>query len=147
MSLADDLGILDDGYDLTRPTTGEAGSVFPSDLILLARALQSNPYDAQKQSVKSSLQADNNDHTQNAYLAWMDILSKRLQQYTTTIAEDNYLLSKSTLTHRDRLAIKVRLGEKEILAEWLHTLATSGHRSLEATDGGAQTQPLKKKKG
>ena len=44
------------------------------------------------------------------------IISSRQSAYKTTIAEDAALLADSTVQGRQRLAIEVRLGEKEILA-------------------------------
>ena len=53
-------------------------------------------------------------------LALKEILLERLKAYKTTMAEDAALLSNDILPRRLRMAIEVRLGEKEILA---HALA------------------------
>ena len=44
------------------------------------------------------------------------IISSRQSAYKTTIAEDTALLGDATVQGRRRMAIEVRLGEKEILA-------------------------------
>ena len=44
------------------------------------------------------------------------IISSRQSAYKTTIAEDAALLEDATVQGRRRMAIEVRLGEKEILA-------------------------------
>lgn len=44
------------------------------------------------------------------------IISSRQSAYKTTIAEDAALLGEDTVQGRRRMAIEVRLGEKEILA-------------------------------
>lgn len=44
------------------------------------------------------------------------IISSRQSAYKTTIAEDTALLEDTTVQGRRRMAIEVRLGEKEILA-------------------------------
>ena len=44
------------------------------------------------------------------------IISSRQSAYKTTIAEDAALLGDATVQGRQRMAIEVRLGEKEILA-------------------------------
>ncbi len=44
------------------------------------------------------------------------IISSRQSAYKTTIAEDAALLGDATVQGRRRMAIEVRLGEKEILA-------------------------------
>lgn len=46
----------------------------------------------------------------------MNILQSRQNAYSTTIAQDTALLENSTVQGRHRMAIAVRLGEKEILA-------------------------------
>jgi hypothetical protein len=49
-------------------------------------------------------------------------LTSRLEQYTTTIDEDRGLLKDPSLPRRKRMAIEVRLGEKEILQQALSYL-------------------------
>lgn len=49
-------------------------------------------------------------------LVLMKIIVGRLKSYSTSIAEDVVLLRDSDLDGRHRMAIEVRLGEKEILA-------------------------------
>lgn len=44
------------------------------------------------------------------------IISSRQSAYKTTIAEDSAMLGDATVQGRRRMAIEVRLGEKEILA-------------------------------
>ena len=50
------------------------------------------------------------------------VLGNRQRDYSTTIAEDLELLESTTLQPRQSMAIQVRLGEKEILAETSHYL-------------------------
>lgn len=38
-------------------------------------------------------------------------------RYSTTIAEDEILLAQDSLTRRQRMAVRVRLGEKKLLQE------------------------------
>ena len=49
-------------------------------------------------------------------LVLKEIIVTRRSAYKTTIAEDYGLLNDTTLQRRHRMAIEVRLGEKEILA-------------------------------
>lgn len=49
-------------------------------------------------------------------LVLRSIIAKRNEAYRTTIAEDITLLQTGTITGRRRMAVEVRLGEKEILA-------------------------------
>jgi hypothetical protein len=51
--------------------------------------------------------------------ALKEVLHERFKAYKTTIAEDTVLLANDDLPGRLRMAIEVRLGEKEILANTL----------------------------
>lgn len=71
------------------------------------------------------------------------IFTRRREEYSTSIAEDAVLLQDSALQGRRRMAIEVRLGEKEILGlaleaveEKMRFLSTEG-LSLEAANGNA----------
>ncbi len=48
-----------------------------------------------------------------------EIFRKRLTQYSTTIDEDRALLTAGPKSRRHNMAILVRLGEKEVLQEYL----------------------------
>lgn len=53
-------------------------------------------------------------------LALKKIIIWHMNTYQTSLAEDTVLLQSSALTRRARMAIEIRLGEKEILAAALH---------------------------
>lgn len=53
-------------------------------------------------------------------LALKKIIIWHLNTYQTSLAEDTVLLKYSALQRRVRMAIEIRLGEKEILATALH---------------------------
>ena len=53
-------------------------------------------------------------------LALKKIIIWHMNTYQTSLAEDAVLLQSSTLKRRARMAIEIRLGEKEILAAALH---------------------------
>ena len=50
------------------------------------------------------------------------IILRQLDDYSTSIAEDAFLLQDSAVQGRRRIAIEVRLGEKEILASALQSV-------------------------
>jgi SET domain-containing protein 6 len=50
------------------------------------------------------------------------VLSEKLAAYPTSVEEDQTLLEKSDISHRHRMAIQVRLGEKALLEEALAML-------------------------
>ena len=54
-------------------------------------------------------------------------------QYSTTIADDEHLLEQSDLSRRQRMAIRVRLGEKKLLQEVFAFVHGSGTQGV--TDG------------
>ena len=71
------------------------------------------------------------------------ILSNRERDYSTTVTEDLKLLESTTLQPRRSMAIQVRLGEKEILAEMSHHL---GLRLATLTEkAGAKAQKKREK--
>ena len=70
---------------------------------------------AQEEAVRSpssKLPIQNSDF----YETLKAIVNKRQAEYTTTIAEDVVILRNSNLRNRHRMAVEVRLGEKELLA-------------------------------
>ena len=58
--------------------------------------------------------------------AVLDVLSKRIAEYETTIEDDERLLD-STLDVRRRMAIEVRIGEKRILKKARERFAARRH--------------------
>jgi hypothetical protein len=85
------------------------------------------------------------------------VLTERRNDYKTTIAEDVALLRDNALPKRHRMAIEVRLGEKEIIATALNSLqnyianeqsdkaATNGDQ-LSQRDADGKTDNSKKRK-
>ena len=57
-----------------------------------------------------------------AYDILKDVIIQRQKQYRTTVAEDLKLLEDIDLARRYRLAVEVRLGEKELLATALQVV-------------------------
>lgn len=72
--------------------------------------------DAVKAATKAGEPADEQPFNLDVALVLKKIITQRLNQYSTSIAEDTVLLRNSALQGRQRMAIEVRLGEKEILA-------------------------------
>ena len=63
---------------------------------------------------------------------------KKLQDaYETTIAEDEALLEGDSLTHRQRLAVVVRLGEKKVLRHNFNLARTKLRQLKEAEESAA----------
>lgn len=112
--LAEDWDVLEDGYDLQRLSHGEVFE-FPVALILVIHAFTMNrdTFNAVTRAGEIPNQMPVN---LDVGLVLMKIIVGRLKSYSTSIAEDVVLLRDSDLDGRHRMAIEVRLGEKEILA-------------------------------
>lgn len=111
LQLVQDWDLLEDGYDLRRQLHGEVFE-FPAALILVIHAFSKNPVTFNAASEIPNKTPLNRD----VALVLMKIIVRRLKSYSTSIAEDVEILRGSVLDGRRRMAIDVRLGEKEILA-------------------------------
>ena len=78
------------------------------------------------------------DDIANAVLT--QVLSEKVVTYPTSAEEDRALLQKSDISHRHRMAIQVRLGEKALLEEALAMLQA---RTTDSTNEHAE-RPTKK---
>ncbi|KAA8643251.1 hypothetical protein EYZ11_008502 [Aspergillus tanneri] len=129
LQFIEDLELLDDGYVIPRPSEGNSvANILPDELVLLLKALTFSPTQLKQQISKNKPPKASFGHAEAV------ILSKAIQllqaQYATTVAQDKELLAQlgqsetSSLleesTRRRKMAIQVRLGEKEIL----HILST-----------------------
>ena len=136
--------VLQDGYDLSRPKENEKFS-FESDLLLTMAALllDSGDYNravqAEEAPSKPPLQVQ-----MSLYLALKSVILKRKQSYRTTIAEDVSLLENS-VSGRRRMAIEVRLGEKEILALAAEELDQQITKLIQSQDETDKSQTKKRK--
>ncbi len=80
------------------------------------------------------------------------IIVRRCDEYSTSLADDAALLQDSALQGRRRMAIEVRLGEKEILASTLNAvedkiqLLSLKEPSHEAINGDVGSARNKKRK-
>ena len=129
MELADEWQALEEGYDLVWPEKGQEFE-FPQELILTMNALQleHSSYGDEEQARRPPMKNGIYSRQPRMYSALRDIIAQRQAQYDTTIAEDRKLLKDADLTKRHRLAIEVRLGEKELLAMAL----VAANRGVEA---------------
>ena len=114
LQLVQDWDLLEDGYDLRRQLYGEVFE-FPAALILVIHAYSKNlvTFNA---AIKASEIPNKTPLNRDVALVLMKIIVRRLKLYSTSIAEDVEILRGSVLDGRRRMAIEVRLGEKEILA-------------------------------
>lgn len=104
---------MQDGYDLCRSPEGRSFE-FDQSLILTITALLLDA-DAAKQSIVRTPKQPPPLLLTTLGLVLKEIISQRQKAYKTTSAEDIALLEDPSVQGRKRMAIEVRLGEKEIL--------------------------------
>ena len=108
--------VLQDGYDLCRPL-GNDSFEFDQSLLLTITAMLLDT-DAAEQATTRARTPNQPPLFMLTTLGLVlkDIISHRQKAYKTTGAEDVALLDDVTVQGRRRMAIQVRLGEKEILS-------------------------------
>lgn len=126
----DELGLLEDGYIIQRPSSDNASLVdaIPADFHMLLRALTCNlGNDASSNEKRIQKGIKENVTIEEASLL-AAVCTKRLTDYSTSVEEDADLLRTlqasanladseipNVSPHRLKMAIEVRRGEKEIL--------------------------------
>lgn len=137
LQLLDDLGILDDGYCIPRPSPQDSlADIFPDELLALVKTLTLSPEQLLEQQSKNRPPKPTLSRREAQLL--LAAVQARTAQYPSTIEQDEATLkqlSNSTeralaaSIRRQRLAVQVRIGEKEILrqvsAMLSHYLATT----------------------
>lgn len=126
----DELGLLDDGYAIPRPSEHEMtdlGDAIPGQLHMLLRALASHNQD------KGWMNKPKDAVTIEEAAVLQAALTKRLTEYATTLESDRELLEhlrkggptleeiafSDTNPARVVMALQVRVGEKEILQQMM----------------------------
>lgn len=106
---------MQDGYDLSRPEEGSFE--FEQQIILTITALLLDTNAAKQATVTTRTPNQPPPFVLTRLgLVLKEIITCRLKAYKTTLAEDIALLEDLTVQGRRRMAIEVRLGEKEILS-------------------------------
>ena len=107
---------MQDGYDLNRPLENESFE-FDQSLILTITALLLDK-DAAKQATARTRTPNQSPSLilTTLGLVLKEIILHRQKAYKTTLAEDVALLEDPNVQGRRKMAIEVRLGEKEILS-------------------------------
>lgn len=113
-------GVLDDSVDFER------GGEVPEELCQVVKVLLQGK--AERRRVPSGRVTD------EVREVVKEVVRERLQEYGTTVREDRELL-KGDLGGRERDAVEVRLGEKEILWEVLERLGGGKREAEEGAEG------------
>ena len=120
----DELGVLDDGYSIPRPdsTATKLEDIISGQVHMLLRALCAHEQDETPKKPKETVSV------QEAALL-QSVLTKRLSEYGTTYSQDQAswesLQSGSNViphgcdARRFAMALQVRMGEKEILQQFI----------------------------
>ena len=92
--------------------------------------------------VKPDASADKRKRDEICSTAVIQALTTKFGQYPTSVQEDQALLKNGDLSKRYRMAIEVRLGEKELLKEAI-ALMQGKTTAKEGTNGERVTKKLK----
>ena len=117
MAPLDEIGTLEDGYILERTESNKIKDIIPTELLMVVKAICKEA--RKKETVGSSVSRI--DGLYPSEISFLHIiLTNRIAEYTTTLEDDLTLLQSlsSNSDARDRrlrMAVEVRIGEKEIL--------------------------------
>ena len=112
--------VYEDGFDLSRPTSNEGFEFDPALLLVIHACIMEQAAFEEEMNVKEAPEEVSIDL--DTALVLKKILIKHRDLYGTSIAEDVSSLRNDSITGRTRMAIEVRLGEKEILAAALDSV-------------------------
>jgi len=147
LELAEREGVYEESFDLLHPGPDEP--VIPDELLAFLYILLVNE-DHLKAILdsQSSLPSRSKLATELAGEVLKTLLQTREKEYSTTAEEDEHLLQNSNLPLRTRMAIQVRLGEKNVLRAALQEASTftgSNHRMRLASSKAATEKGGKRK--
>lgn len=140
------LDILDDGYVIPRPVNANPSlqDILPAELVILLATLTLSAEEFKQRVSKDKAPKPALDANSTAIL--IKALQKRQEQYATSLADDLQLrASLSPLpetgdvdegARRVRMALQVRIGEKEVLQAVLGMLQPATSNSLKRSANG-----------
>lgn len=143
LEFLDSQDALEDGYSIPRPSAGMSlAEMVPDDLLVLLHSISLSP--AQQQQMKSKMKVPKVELGLSEATLLAKIIRKKGSEYATTVEQDQEALRKlapsaTTITRskrRQAMAIQVRLGEKEILTQFL----TAADAYVSQAAEGAPTQ-------
>lgn len=166
----DDLDLLEDGYNISKPAVGESlTDIIPDELLALIQAFLFSPEQLSQARTKQKPPKPSLGVAGAKFL--LQVAQKRQAEYTTSIAQDdeilNQLAQKGQTCSREEfdasyrrlaMAVEVRKGEKEILhqlttnleqyiAENQDTPMTDSHTKRNAQDdNAAESYPKRSRK-
>ncbi|MCJ1307528.1 hypothetical protein MMC25_001174 [Agyrium rufum] len=135
ISLLEQWDAYDDSFDLTRECGDRSQKLSGFDPMLIM-TLKATTLTADEVDVMRRLQKPPKPFLEESSITLLkDVVIARQREYVTSLAEDANLLQSADLPRRKRMAIEVRMGEKEILASTLQFLNEELEK-IRATDDG-----------
>lgn len=124
LKLLEDLGLLDDGYIVPRPSAEDSlTDILPDELLALVKTLTLTPEQLLQHRSKNKPPKPVLNLPEATLLQM--VVQKRQTQYATTLEQDLEVLARlrqvemsgslQGSSRRQKMAVEVRLGEKEIL--------------------------------
>lgn len=128
LNLLEDLELLDDGYAIPRPSPEDsAADILSDELLILLKTLTLSSQELNKQKSKSKPPKPVLGQAEAAILR--KAVSLKRAEYATDLSQDRTLLADlkqpgplEGSSRRRKMAIEVRIGEKEILDALIATL-------------------------
>ncbi|KAL2855468.1 hypothetical protein BJY01DRAFT_2453 [Aspergillus pseudoustus] len=127
LQLLESLDLLDDGYVIPRPSLNDSlPDIIPEELVLLCKTLTLSPQQFSERQQKQKSPKPSFDATEARLL--YNAIQLNQGRYSTSIAQDQELLTHLNLaettsgaleepSRRQKMAVQVRIGEKEILQD------------------------------
>ena len=122
MTPIDEIGVLDDGYPIERSDSHKLKDLIPTELLMVVKALCKQAR-AQEDKGEDEVRADGLYLSEVSFLH--TVIVNRIAEYPTSLAQDLDILANSrnmpativgdSAKRRFRMALQVRIGEKEIL--------------------------------
>ncbi|KAE8353544.1 hypothetical protein BDV28DRAFT_105411 [Aspergillus coremiiformis] len=137
LQFLEDLEVLDDGYVIPRPLNDELIDVLPDELVMLAKTLCMSREQLKQQVSKGKPPKPSLGPMEVILLS--EAVQLKQAHYATTLAQDRELLAQlgqaeafaplEDSARRRKMAIQVRIGEKEILQSLSGMLVASSEGS------------------
>ncbi len=118
LQLAERENVYEESYDIFH-LGHDGGSISDEMLALFYIFLVDNDTFASIEASQTVLPGRSKIATEIMGQVLVTVLQLRQKEYATTLEEDETLLRQDNLSHRKRMAIQVRLGEKRVLREAL----------------------------
>ncbi|KAL9102901.1 MAG: hypothetical protein Q9163_001993 [Psora crenata] len=149
LKLATAWDVLMDGYNLYWHRQDKSVDIgLDLQLTIVALLMDKAKFDEEEVAPFTLWDIDTHPIPTDVYHVLRDVIMQRQRTYATTIAQDAEMLKHNALQKRHRMAVEVRLGEKEILAVGLDNINNwIAERALQdKPEGKHDIEPTKRRK-